>query len=153
MLAFAAAGHRVACQPPRGSVFEEKEDRAMQFEAWKNALINEIEVAAEWRAEKAVLDRNDPRIGDSQQALFDLAGGLKALPADHAGLCALYQEEQELVTLEDARMGAAESRYREAKEDLLRAIGFEHDPFADPAQFLDVLRRQVDETITEFRLA
>lgn len=124
----------------------------MQFETWKNALINEIEVAAEWRAEKAVLDRNDPRILDSQQALFSLAGSLKALPADHAGLCALFQEEQELGQLDDARMGAAESRYREAKEDLLRAIGYEHDPFSDPAQFLDVLRRQVDETITEFRL-
>lgn len=125
----------------------------MQFETWKNALVNEIEVAAEWRAEKAVLDRSDPRIRDSQQALFDLAGSLKALPADHAGLCALFQEEQELGQLDKAGMGAAESRYREAKEDLLRAIGYEHDPFADPAQFLDVLRRQVDETITEFRLA
>ncbi|MFZ1414443.1 MAG: hypothetical protein WAS73_07700 [Defluviicoccus sp.] len=125
----------------------------MQFDKWKNALVNEIEVAAEWRAEKAVLDRDDPRIRDSQQALFDLAHGLKALPADHAGLCALFQEEQELGQLDEAGMGAAESRYREAKEDLLQAIGFEHDPFPDPAKFLDVLRRQVDETITEFRLA
>lgn len=125
----------------------------MEFETWKNALINEIEVAAEWRAEKAVLDRTDPRIPDSQQALFDLAGGLKALPADHVGFSALFQEEQELSDLEHPRMGAAENRYRAAKEDLLRSIGFEHDPFPDPAQFLDVLRRQVDETITEFRLA
>jgi hypothetical protein len=125
----------------------------MEFETWKQRLVAEIETAAEWRAEKAVLDRSDPDIANSQAALFALAGRIRALPADQAELRALYDEELELVGLDRSGPGEAESRYREAKEDLLRAIGFEHEPFADAAGFLSVLRRQVDETITGFRLA
>ena len=125
----------------------------MDFATWRDRLVREIETAAEWRAEQAVLDRNNPVIGESQNALFDLAGRIKALPADQPELQALYSEELEFANLEDAAPGEAEGRYREAKEDLLRAIGFEHEPFADAGGFLGVLRRQADETITEFRLA
>jgi hypothetical protein len=48
----------------------DEEEKAMKFEAWKTALINEIKAAAEWRAEKGLADPNDPRIAKSQKALF-----------------------------------------------------------------------------------
>ena len=68
----------------------------MEFETWKTALINEIETAAEWRAEKALANPDDPRIEKSQKALFDLAEQLRALPPNHATLKALFSEETEL---------------------------------------------------------
>ncbi len=125
----------------------------MDIETWKAQLVSEIETAAEWRAEQAVVDRDDPAIAESQSALFELASRIRALSADQAELQNLYKEEMELANLDRATPGEAESRYREAKEDLLRAIGFEHEPFGDTGRFLGVLRRQVDETISEFRLA
>lgn len=125
----------------------------MNFQAWKDRLANEIETAAEWRAEKAVLDRHDPDITASQAALFELANRLRALPADDGDLRALFSEEMELSQLDRSQPGEAEQRYRATREDLLRSIGFDHPPFADAGAFLATLRRQVDETIAEFRLA
>ena len=124
----------------------------MEFSTWKAALITEIETAGEWRAEKALGNPDDPRIATSQKALFDLAEKLKALPADHIPLNALFTEEAELSSLARAPNGDPERRYLDAKEDLLRTYGIEHETFEDPDQFLDVLRNRVDETISEFRL-
>jgi hypothetical protein len=130
----------------------DEEGKAMEFEAWKTALIDEIETAAEGRAEKALADPDDPRIEKSQKALFDLAEQLRALPSDHATLKALFSEETELCNLMRATVGEPEGRYHDAKEDLLRAYGIDHEPFENGDEFLKVLRDRVDETISEYRL-
>jgi hypothetical protein len=124
----------------------------MTIQTWKDQLVTEIEVAAEWRAEKALVDPGDPRIETSQQMLFDLADQVKALPSDDTSLVALWREEQELDAVTEGEAGEPAQRYHEAKEDLLRAIGFEHEPFADTGAFLGALRARADETITEYRL-
>jgi hypothetical protein len=130
----------------------QEEEKAMEFQAWKTALITEIEIAAEGRAEQAVAHPDDPRIAKSQKALFNLADQLRALPPDHATLKALFSEETELSNLMRATVGEPEGRYHNAKEDLLAAYGIDHDPFEDADQFLKVLRDRVDETISEYRL-
>ncbi len=124
----------------------------MEFDTWKMELINEVETAAEARAEQALADPDDPRIEKSQKALFDLADGLRSLPSDHDPLRALFSEEAELSNLMRATVGEPESRYHDAKEELLGAYGFEHEPFATADQFLEVLRAKADETISEYRL-
>lgn len=123
----------------------------MDYSTWKTQLIQEIETAAEWRAEKALGD-DDPRIASSQKALFDLAEALKTLPSDHGPLKALFAEESELSNLMRSTQGEPEQRYRDAKEDLLRTYGIEHETFDDPDQFVNALRNRVDETISEYRL-
>ena len=124
----------------------------MDIDTWKKALISEIETAAEWRAEKTLVDPDDPLIETSQKALFDLAEKLKALPADDEKLQGLFNEETELSNLMRATPGEPENRYYNAKEDLLRDYGIEHELFKDAGEFLQVLRTRVDETITEYRL-
>jgi hypothetical protein len=124
----------------------------MDFQTWKAALINEIEIAAEGRAAKAFADPADPLIEKSQKALYDLAEQLRALPPDHAALKALFNEETELSNLMRSRVGEPEGRYYGAKEDLLAAYGIDRQPFETADQFLRVLRDRVDETISEFRL-
>jgi hypothetical protein len=124
----------------------------MEFEAWKTALIKEVETAAENRAEMALAEPDDSRIEKSQKALFELAEQLKALPPDHAELTALFREESELSNLMRATVGEPERRYRDAKEDLLAAYGIDHEPFNNVEQFLGVLRDRADETISEYRL-
>lgn len=124
----------------------------MNIETWKADLIKEIETAAENRADMARDKPDDPRIEQSQKALFDLAGQLRALPSDHAELCALFREESELSALQRSTVGEPEGRYRGAKEDLLAAYGIEHATFATADEFLRVLRDRVDETISEYRL-
>ena len=124
----------------------------MDFQSWKAALINEIEIAAEGRAAKAFADPADPLIEKSQKALYDLAEQLRALPLDHASLKALFNEETELSNLMRSRVGEPEGRYYGAKEDLLAAYGIDRQPFETADQFLRVLRDRVDETISEFRL-
>ena len=124
----------------------------MDFQSWKAALINEIEIAAEGRAAKAFADPADPLIEKSQKALYDLAEQLRALPPDHASLKALFNEETELSNLMRSRVGEPEGRYYGAKEDLLAAYGIDRQPFETADQFLRVLRDRVDETISEFRL-
>ena len=124
----------------------------MDFQSWKAALINEIEIAAEGRAAKAFADPGDPLIEKSQKALYDLAEQLRALPGGHAALKALFNEETELSNLMRSRVGEPEGRYYGAKEDLLAAYGIDRQPFETADQFLRVLRDRVDETISEFRL-
>jgi hypothetical protein len=124
----------------------------MTFDAWKQALITEIETAAAWRAEQVLADPDDPRIETSQRALFDLADRLRAMPAENAKLKALFAEEGELAMLMRATAGEPEGRYRDAKEDLLKHYGIDHEPFATADQFLDALRTRVDETLAEYRL-
>ena len=124
----------------------------MEFEAWKTALINEVETAAEARAEQALAGPDDPRIEKSQKALFALVEQLKELPPDHAALKALFSEEAEISNLMRAAAGEPESRYHDAKEELLRAYGYEREPFETADQFLDLLRAKADETISEYRL-
>jgi hypothetical protein len=124
----------------------------MEFQAWKAALINEIETAAAGRAEMALAVPDDPRIEKSQKALFDLAELLRALPSDHVELKALFSEETELANLMRATVGEPEGRFHDAKEDLLAAYGIGHEPFENVDQFLRVLRDRVDETISEYRL-
>lgn len=124
----------------------------MNFQQWKAALISEIETAAESRAEIAQGATDDPRIEASQKALFDLAEKVRALPAENAALKALFNEETELANVMRAPAGEPESRYHEAKEELLQAYGIEHPLFATAEEFLRVLRGQVDETISEYRL-
>ncbi|MBK8175101.1 MAG: hypothetical protein IPK66_07510 [Rhodospirillales bacterium] len=124
----------------------------MEFEAWKTALIEEIETAAEGRAEHVLARPDDPRIEKSQKALFDLAEQLRALPPDYAPLKTLFTEESELSNLMRATVGEPERRYRDAKEGLLAAYGIDHEPFENITQFLKVLRDRVDETISEYRL-
>jgi hypothetical protein len=124
----------------------------MEFAAWKTALIEQIEIAAEGRAEQVLTHPDDPRIEKSQNALFELAEQLRVLPSDHAGLVTLFREETELSNVMRAAVGEPERRYRDAKEDLLAAYGIDHEPFEDAGQFLNVLRDRVDETISEYRL-
>ena len=88
----------------------------MDFQSWKAALINEIEIAAEGRAAKAFADPADPLIEKSQKALYDLAEQLRALPPDHAALKALFNEETEL-------SNSDESEGRRAGRPLLRCQG------------------------------
>jgi hypothetical protein len=124
----------------------------MNFETWKQALIEEIETAAKWRAEQILGDPDDLRIAKSQQMVFDLADKIKAMPERNVALQALFKEEQELANIVRAVPGEPESRYRNAKEELLRAIGFDHEPFESPEDFLDVLRAKTDEVVSEYRL-
>ena len=51
-----------------------------------------------------------------------------------------------------AAAGEPESRYHDAKEELLQAYGYEREPFETADQFLDLLRAKADETISEYRL-
>ena len=74
------------------------------------------------------------------------------MPAEHAPLKVLFNEETELANVMRASVGEPENRYREAKEALLQAYGIDHEPFTSADQFLDVLRNRVDETISEYRL-
>ena len=124
----------------------------MQFETWKTALITEIETAADNRAEMVLADPDDPRIENSQKALFMLADQIRALPSDDPELKALFREESELSQLLRSKPGEPEGRYRDAKEDLLAAYGVDHATFETVGQFLKVLRDRADETISEFRL-
>ena len=101
---------------------------------------------------RALAGPDDPRIEKSQKALFDLAERLRALPPDHAALKALFSEEAEISNLMRAAAGEPESRYRDAKEELLQAYGYEREPFETADQFLDLLRAKADETISEYRL-
>jgi hypothetical protein len=124
----------------------------MQIDAWKAALIDEIETAAAWRTEKTLGSPNDPRIAQSQQDLYSLIEQLKALPADDAALTALYQEEREIANLKRATVGEPEARYRDAKEELLETYGIDRGPFDNAGQFLHLLRNLANETISEYRL-
>lgn len=124
----------------------------MEFKAWKAALISEIEIAAESRAETAQGVADDPRLAASQKALFDLAEGLRRLSADHAPLIALFNEETELANVMRAPVDEPENRYHEAKEALLQAYGLDQEPFESIDHFLATLRDSVDETISEYRL-
>lgn len=124
----------------------------MNFQQWKAALISEIEMAADARAEMAQAKPAESGLAASQKALFELADQVRALPADDAGLKALFNEEAELANITRAPMGEPENRYREAKEELLRAYGIDHAPFKSTDEFLAVLRGKVDETISEYRL-
>ena len=124
----------------------------MEYESWKAALISEIETAASWRAERVIADPDDARCESSQRALLDLAEKIKAMPAEHGVLKALFREEQEIANIMRAPVDEPENRYRDAKEDLLKAYGFEQEPFASAEEFLDFLRTRADETISEYRL-
>lgn len=124
----------------------------MDFETWKAALITEIETAADERAERALGGVDLPGLKQSQKELFGLAEQVKALPADHQPLRALFNEEGELARVQRANPGEPQSRYHEAKEELLQAYGLDHPPFASVDAFLEVLRHHVDETLSEFRL-
>ena len=64
----------------------------------------------------------------------------------------MFSEEAEISNLMRAAAGEPESRYHDAKEELLQAYGFEHEPFETAGQFLEVLRAKADETISEYRL-
>ncbi len=123
----------------------------MEFHDWKQNLVAEVEDAAARCGERALADRHDPRNETAQQVLARLASELKTLPADHQGLTALYKEEQEFANLARPEAGEPEHRYRDAKEAILRSIGYENEPFETADQFLEVLRNVADETITEYR--
>ena len=124
----------------------------MSFKEWKAKLVTEVDDAAAWCAERALADPDDPRNEKAQKALVHLADRLRALPADHKALTELFREEQEFSNLARAVSEEPEHRYRDAEEELLRSIGFEHEPFREVDQFLGVLRNLVDETISEYRL-
>ena len=124
----------------------------MDFQTWKAQLITEIRTAAEGRAEKARSDPDDPRIEQSQKALFDLADKLGTLPDDDAKLNALFKEESELANLMRAAPGEPERRYYDAKQDLLQDYGIGRPTFDNPEQFIDLLCSRVEETISEYRL-
>jgi hypothetical protein len=128
----------------------DEEEKAMEFEAWKTALINEIETAAEERAELALLDPDDPQFGKSQRALFNVAEQLRALPPDHATLKALFNEEAELSNLMRARLGEPERRYRDVKEDSPAAHGIEHKPSNNVVDI--TFRRALEARLRRHRL-
>lgn len=124
----------------------------MQFAEWKDKLVADVVTAAEWCAERSQGVRDDPQNLESQRALFDLAGAIRTLPDDHDKLQALFEEESAIAGIENADADEPEARYQEARGELLRSIGFGHEPFADADAFLDVLRARADETVTEYRL-
>ncbi|MCW5699989.1 MAG: hypothetical protein KIT00_09120, partial [Rhodospirillales bacterium] len=68
----------------------------MDFETWKQNLVNEIETAASACAERSLADMNDPTFANSQKALFAMAQSVKNLPADTETLKDLFEEEKEL---------------------------------------------------------
>lgn len=125
----------------------------MDYASWKQGLLEEIEQAAMRRTQEVLSDPEEERRAiSSQQALLDLAQKLRAMPENDEHVTALFAEEQEIDCLENAPIGEAEQRYRDAKEDLLRTIGFEHDPFESADAFLNAVRAHVDEVISEYRL-
>jgi len=125
----------------------------MDYASWKEDLLEEIEQAAMRRTQKVFSDSSEERCAmDSQRTLLDLAEKLRALPANAERLTALFAEEEEIERLENAPVGEPEHRYRDAKEDLLGTIGFEHDAFESVDAFLDAVRAHVDEVISEYRL-
>jgi hypothetical protein len=124
----------------------------MDIETWKTDLVRQIETAAEWRAELILADPDDPRIESSQKALFQLAEQIRALPPHDHDLKALFNEESELQNLVRSKVGEPEGRYYDAKQDLLRGYGIDHETVQGAGQFLRILRDRVDETISEYRL-
>jgi thiamine pyrophosphate-dependent acetolactate synthase large subunit-like protein len=125
----------------------------MRFEQWKDRLIGDVENAAAMCAERDLLDKDNPVNAESAAALRALADRLRALPADDPRLLGLYAEESELAKVPARAFGEAAARCHEAREDLLRSVGFEHGPFPSLDAFFTELRRRTDETITEFTIA
>ncbi len=63
----------------------------MDFEYYKDHVVTSIEDTADWRARKADEYPEDPRNRKGAHALEKLAGNLKALPADHPKIRALWR--------------------------------------------------------------
>ncbi|MBK8176276.1 MAG: hypothetical protein IPK66_13735 [Rhodospirillales bacterium] len=125
----------------------------MNIMTWKRNLIEEIEAAAERRTQEIFADAGEERRAiQSQETLLGLAAALRAMPDDEAHLAALFTEEAEMAAVDGGAPGEAEHRFHEAKEDLLRLIGFEQEPFATADAFLDAVRGRADEIIAEYRL-
>jgi hypothetical protein len=125
----------------------------MKYEAWRDRLINDVENAAAMCVERDLVDRGDPDNAAIAESLYRMAEKIRSLPKDDGRMVALWREESELANVPEREFGAAESRCHEAREDVLRAIAFEHGPYEELGEFFTVLRRKADETITEFRLA
>lgn len=125
----------------------------MNYASWKRDLLNEIEMAAMRRTQEVFADaEEEASAARSQTTLLALAERLRAMPDNAEHLVALFREEEEGERLEGAPRGEAEQRVRDAKEELLAAIGYEHDAFESVDAFLDAIRGRIDEIISEYRL-
>lgn len=125
----------------------------MEYAPWKKELLQEIEAAAMRQTQVVPADAEEATAAArSQAALLRLADNVRAMPESEAHLVALFSEESEIERLETAPWGEAERRCRDAKEDLLAAIGDDPTTFASADDFLDAIRNYVDEIISEYRL-
>lgn len=125
----------------------------MTYETWRDRLITDVENAAAMCVERDLVDRDNPDNAEISAALFQMAEKIRALPPEDERLVGLWTEESELADVPEPEFGAALARCHEAREDVLRAVAFEHGPYPDLGDFFGVLRRKADETITEFCLA
>ena len=125
----------------------------MTLREWRDRLIADVENAAAMCGERDLVDRDNPDNADMAQALYQMAETIRALPPEDDRLVGLWTEESELANVPESEFGAALARCHAAREDVLRAVAFEHGPYPDLGEFFAVLRRKADETITEFCLA
>ncbi len=124
----------------------------MTFDTWKQSLIDDLKNAGAWRAQLAAEAPEDKRAQESADLLYRLASEIDACSDDHPALNAFWREEQELDTVEEAKLDEAHGRCHEARRELLQAIGYSHDIVDTLSELLDLFRRQADETISEYRL-
>ena len=124
----------------------------MSFTEWKQRLIADIENTAARFTERDVVDQGDPINQETADALQGLAQRLRDLPDSDERLVGLYKEEQELANVEERQYDEALNRVHDAREEVLRSVGFEHGDFASLDSFFSELRMRADEAIAEFSL-
>lgn len=125
----------------------------MDFMTWKQSLIDDLENAAAFRAQRAMDKPEDDRARTSAELLYRLASEVKDRSQDDPELAAFWREETELDTVEEPQLDEAHNRCHEARREVLNAIGYEHEPIERLDDLLALFRRQADETISEYRLA
>lgn len=125
----------------------------MTYEMWREQLITDIENAAAMCAERDVVEHGNPQNVADAKVFYGMAQKIREMAPDDPRLVGLYKEEGALAQVPEREYGEAEHRCHEAREDVLRGISDEHGPYENLDEFLAVLRRKADETITEFSLA
>ena len=101
---------------------------------WRDALADQIERTAEWRAQKTDENPDDPRNTESAEALATLAKRLRDLPPLHQGIISLRRMEKRIEPFAFSRI---------TSENLSR-YGFGTGEDGDPERFLDGLIDDVE---------
>ena len=111
----------------------------MEFEHYKDHLVTSTEGTADWRARKAEEYPEDARNRRSTHALEKLAANLKALPADHSKIRALWRLQFGLVGPGEASGEDKSFNLTEILSEELRQYGFHSEDDGDPEVFLSGL--------------